>query len=70
MKFTMSVKTDIGSEFDETYDFPVKTIKGATKYAQAMVDKFNEVEELRYKDRASCRILVSVDFAKEDDIGE
>lgn len=65
MKFTMRVKTSSGYEFDETYNFPVKTISGAIKHAQNMLHEFNAVETSRYGDNASNRILISVKFAEE-----
>lgn len=70
MKFDILTDCGNGYRIKETYNFPVKTIKGATKHAQKMLDDFNLEEKRRYGDTAVCRTLISVDFAKESERGE
>ncbi|HML33832.1 hypothetical protein [Sporomusa sphaeroides] len=65
MKFDMLVDLGDGRQWTETYNFPVKTIKGATKHAQRLIDDYNAVEKRRFGVAATCRTLISVDFAKE-----
>lgn len=68
MKFVMRIKTSRGMEFNEAYDFPVKTIKGATKHAQKMLDEFNALEKSRYGDTIPDRTLISIKFAEEGEV--
>lgn len=68
MKFKMIVKSRSGMVFDEIYNFPVKTIKGATKHAQQMIDDFNIEERRRYGKDIGDRILIGVTFAEKAEV--